>query len=119
MDIDFDGHVFVFGIVWIDDTNFLVAAMVSPESGLGSEREAETFREHGKIILGVLQNRFKKENVRPLLDYTDSSSSSRATSNRSMWNLWGLLGSGKRYRADEEDGDGGRSNKRRRTGVSM
>lgn len=88
-----------FDVIWVDDTTFLVGCQI-----LNFNYDPEQFKEHGKLILGALQARFRHgEAIRPLLRELESPA-------KNIWNLWGLLGSGKRGSGE----DGKRPNKRRR-----
>lgn len=108
--IDSHGARVNFEIIWVDDTTFLVAAMIPNCRDLGR------FREHGEILFRALSGTFTKENIQCLVDFkggrkeTSTGSSKSSSSSSSLWTLWGILGKKKKRQDDE----GERKAKRRR-----
>jgi hypothetical protein len=79
-----------FEIVWVDDTTFLVGAM------LQDCRDDTRFQEHGDIVFNALSNRFRRETIQPLEPLKESEPA------LSVWNLWGWFRPTKRPREVEE-----------------
>jgi hypothetical protein len=77
-------------LFWVDDTTFLVGARITD-----LKQEGELFKEHGKILLQALEERFcNGEEIRKLV------SSSNREMTKTVWNLWGLLRSDKSGRGE-------------------
>ena len=100
-----------FEIIWVNDTTFLVAAMVV--NARNKPVEIELFKKRGNILLQALSSTFSEATITCLIDTKGDSGSkdgqdSRKTS--SMWNLWAYFGKKKR----RSDDDGQRKVKRRR-----
>ena len=90
-----------FELIWVDDTTFLVGAMV--RSG-----RKDVIQEHGNIIFQAVAERFETvECLKGLVKATSSDRKKRESSG--FWNLWGLFGK-KNFDNDEDS----RPNKRRR-----
>jgi poly(A)-specific ribonuclease len=85
-----------FALLWVDDVTFLVGARIT-----AFQYAEDLFMEHGTILRRALEGRFcNGEIIRPLIP-------SQKPTNRSVWNLWGLLESNKSNETE-------RPNKRRR-----
>lgn len=70
-------------LFWVDDSTFLVGARIS-----SLPQNEELFKEHGKILLRALKERFcNGETVELLIPPTGQETG------KSVWNLWGLFGS--------------------------
>jgi hypothetical protein len=115
--VDSHGGRVNFELIWVDDTTFIVGAM------LPNCRDMARFEEHGKILLEALSETFHRnetvqnlqESLQQKLNLGDHNG--KNTSKRSsLWNLWGVLGSKKKKRSDghQEEGADGRTKKRRR-----
>jgi hypothetical protein len=96
--VDSRGERVNFEIIWVDDTTFLVGAM------LQDCRDESRFQEHGDTLLKALCDRFRNEIIQPLEPPKESKMQP------SFWNLWGWFGPTKRSSAVEDD----RPNKKRR-----
>ena len=134
---DTQGHRVNFEIIWVNDSTFLVAAMIPYHHSYSSKDKK--FQEHGQILLRALTARFVLQQqeisedmnttiIECLADtmamtstnqssmrFRDGSSiGSTKEKNDNFWNLWGLLPNKKKKRLQERKKEEGHANKKQR-----